>query len=121
MTGVRDMVPVPGGVRRILVVDDELLIRWSLRETLSDRGYAVAEAEDGKAAVRALTGGAELPDVVLLDYWLPDSDSLTLLSRIISLGPAGRVIRMTAHGSPEVSEGAIERGAFRVLHKPFEL
>lgn len=106
---------------RVLVVDDELLIRWSLCETLSDRGYAVSEAADGKAAVRALTGGAALPDVVLLDFRLPDSDDLNLLSRIVSLVPDGRVILMTAYGTPEVAEAAIERGAFKVLHKPFEM
>jgi DNA-binding NtrC family response regulator len=106
---------------RVLVVDDELLIRWSLRETLSDRGYAVAEAEDGRAAVRVLTAGAELPDVVLLDYRLPDSDDLALLSRIVSLVPDGRVILMTAYGTPEVAQAALERGAFRVLLKPFEM
>jgi two-component system, NtrC family, response regulator AtoC len=107
--------------RRVLVVDDELLIRWSLCETLSDRGFSVAEAEDGKGAVRALTDGAELPDVVLLDFRLPDSDDLNLLSRIISLVPHGRVILMTAYGTPELASAALERGAFRVIHKPFEM
>jgi len=107
--------------RRVLVVDDELLIRWSLCETLSDRGFTVAEAEDGKGAVRALTDGAELPDVVLLDFRLPDSNDLNLLSRIISLVPSGRVILMTAYGTPELAHAALERGAFRVLHKPFEM
>jgi two-component system response regulator AtoC len=112
---------VAGGVRRILVVDDELLIRWSLRETLSDRGYMVAEAHDGESAIRALTADPERPHVVLLDYRLPDSDDLTLLSRIVGLVPDGCVILMTAYGTPEVTQGAIERGAFTVLQKPFEL
>src|SRR4249920_2014879 len=73
--------------RRALVVDDERLIRWSLAQTLSDRGFTVAEAEDGKGAVRALTGNAAPPDLVLLDFRLPDSNDLDLLSRIISLVP----------------------------------
>jgi DNA-binding NtrC family response regulator len=107
--------------RRVLVVDDELLIRWSLSETLQDRGYTVFEAEDGKSAVRALTNGADLPDVVLLDFRLPDSDDLNLLSRIISLVPKGRVILMTAYGTPDLAQAALDRGAFRVIHKPFEL
>jgi len=107
--------------RRALIVDDELLIRWSLSETLADRGYAVAEAEDGKSAVRALTDGHDRPDVVLLDFRLPDSNDLNLLSRIVSLVPDGRVILMTAYGTPELAHAAIERGAFRVLNKPFEL
>ena len=104
-----------------LVVDDELLIRWSLAETLSDRGFTVVEAEDGEGAVRALTGNAVPPDLVLLDFRLPDSNDLYLLSRIISLVPNGRVILMTAYGTPELATAALERGAFRVLHKPFEM
>ncbi len=116
------MTPEPAQrVRRALVVDDELLIRWSLRETLSDRGYAVSEASDGEGAVRALINAAEPPDVVLLDFRLPDSNDLNLLSRIVSLVPDGRVILMTAYGSPELASAALERGAFRVLHKPFEM
>ena len=107
--------------RRALVVDDELLIRWSLAETLSDRGFTVAEAEDGKGAVRVLTGSAVPPDLVLLDFRLPDSNDLNLLSRIISLVPNGRVILMTAYGTPELATAALERGAFKVLHKPFEM
>ena len=107
--------------RRALVVDDELLIRWSLCETLSDRGFTVSEAEDGKTAVNALTGSPEPPEVVLLDFRLPDSNDLNLLSRIISLVPEGRVILMTAYGTPELASAALERGAFRVIHKPFEM
>ena len=107
--------------RRVLVVDDELLIRWSLCETLSDRGYTVLEAEDGKGAVRTLASATELPDVVLLDFRLPDSKDLNLLERIISMVPDGRVILMTAYGTPELANEALERGAFKVLHKPFEM
>ena len=107
--------------RRILAVDDELLIRWSLSETLSDRGYTVLEAEDGKGAVRTLADATELPDVVLLDFRLPDSKDLNLLERIISMVPEGRVILMTAYGTPELANEALERGAFKVLYKPFEM
>jgi two-component system, NtrC family, response regulator AtoC len=111
----------PGSGRRVLVVDDELLIRWSLSETLSGRGFTVSEAEDGKGAVRALSAADELPELVLLDFRLPDSNDLDLLSRIVSMVPNGRVVLMTAFGSPELASAAIECGAFKVLHKPFEL
>ncbi|MGC4084339.1 MAG: response regulator [Vicinamibacterales bacterium] len=96
-------------------------ICWSLCETLSDRGYTVAEAEDGKGAMRALTDGGDLPDVVLLDFRLPDSNDLSLLSNIVNLLPGRRVILMTVYGTPELASAALERGAFRVLHKPFEM
>jgi len=108
-------------VRRVLVVDDELLIRWSLCETLSDHGYTVLEAEDGQGALRMLLDATELPDVVLLDFRLPDSTDLNLLERIIRMVPEGRVVLMTAYGTPELANEALERGAFKVLHKPFEL
>ena len=105
--------------KRILVVDDEPLIRWSLAETLSDRGYEVVEAADGRAAVRAVS--ASPFDVVLLDIRLPDSSDLTLLSRLRLLAPDARVILMTAHGTPEVVQKALDLGAFRVVSKPFEV
>ena len=60
---------------RVLVVDDEPLIRWSLAETLSDCGNQVTDVTSGHAATRALANAPE-PDVVLLDYQLPDSRGL---------------------------------------------
>lgn len=105
----------------VLVVDDELLIRWSLREVLADHGYSVTEAADGKAAIRSLTDGAGPPDVVLLDYRLPDSCDLVLLATIKKLAPRAHVILMTAYGTPEVTKGALDLGAYRVVSKPFEL
>jgi DNA-binding NtrC family response regulator len=81
----------------------------------------VIEAENGAAAVRALTNSAEAVDVVMLDYRLPDSNDLTLLAAIRRLSPRSGVILMTAHGTPEVTKGAIDLGAYHVMHKPFEL
>jgi CheY-like chemotaxis protein len=71
---------------RVLVVDDEPLICWSVAETLVSHGDLVAEAENGQEAVRALARAPE-PDVVLLDYCLPDSNDLGLLSKIRRLAP----------------------------------
>jgi DNA-binding NtrC family response regulator len=106
---------------RVLIVDDELLIRWSLREALAERGYDVTEAADGQTAMRALRDGSLAPDVVLLDYRLPDSQDLELFSRIKSLVPHSRVILMTAYGTPDVTKTAIDLGAYHVLMKPFEV
>jgi DNA-binding NtrC family response regulator len=106
---------------RVLVVDDELLIRWSISEALSEKGFVVSDAPDGTAALRVLSDGSVPPDVVLLDYRLPDSNDLTLLSKVIALVPRGRVILMTAYGAPDMLQAAIDRGAFSVVHKPFEM
>ncbi len=105
----------------VLVVDDEALIRWSLSEALTDRGYAVTEAGDACGAVAAIERAAEPFDVVLLDYRLPDSGDLRLLATIKRLAPASRVIMITAHNSPELAQGATALGAFRVISKPFEV
>jgi DNA-binding NtrC family response regulator len=106
---------------RVLVVDDELLIRWSIAETLTSAGHTVIEAENGAAALRALTDAERPIDAVLLDFRLPDSDNLNLLATIRRMSPDSSVILMTAYGSPEVTKGAIELGAYQVVSKPFEL
>ena len=106
---------------RVLVVDDEPLIRWSLAETLLDCGYEVTEAVDGQTALQVLTNAPTPVDVVVLDYRLPDSNDLELLSAIRRISPRSQVILMTAFGSPEVVSSAQQLGVFRVVHKPFEM
>ena len=106
---------------RVLVVEDELLIRWSIAETLAHAGHTVIEAEDGVTAVMALKNDAERIDAVVLDYRLPDSDDLTLLATVRRLSPETAVVLMTAFGTPEVVKGALDLGVYRVLHKPFEM
>ena len=105
---------------RVLVVDDEPLIRWSLSEALAESGHSVTEAEDGESAVRALNEDGPF-DVVVLDYRLPDSNDLNLLTTIRDQAPASAVIMMTAYGMPEVTSGALALGAYRVVSKPFEV
>jgi two-component system, NtrC family, response regulator AtoC len=106
---------------RVLVVDDEPLIRWSMSETLVDLGHEVVEAGDAQSAIAAVSGAAIPFDVVLLDLRLPDSSDLTLLSRLRRLTPQTQVILMTAFGAAEILQGAIDLGAFRVVGKPFEV
>jgi len=106
---------------RVLIVDDEPLIRWSLAETLKGLGYVVAEAGDGAEALRSVSRDGEAFDVVLLDYRLPDSDNLSLLTNIRTLAPASVVIMMTAFGTAEVLSGALALGAYTVIRKPFEV
>ena len=97
-----------------------VLIRWSVSETLADRGYAVVETGDAKGARSAVDADHDF-DVVLLDYRLPDSDDLSLLASIRRAAPLAQVILMTAFGRPDVVHGALELGAYRVVNKPFEL
>lgn len=106
---------------RVLVVDDEPLIRWSLAETLEQSGHVVVEAGDAQSAIRSVAAAGEPFDVVLLDYRLPDSNDLNLLATIRKLTPQSAVIMMTAFGTPEVMTGAIKLGAYQVIPKPFEV
>jgi len=106
---------------RVLVVDDELLIRWSIAETLAHAGHTVIEAADGGSALMALKNDAERIDAVVLDYRLPDSNDLTLLATVRRLLPDSPVVLMTAFGTPEVVKGARDLGVYQVLNKPFEM
>lgn len=108
-------------VLRVLVVEDELLIRWSIAETLGHAGHTVIEAEDGATAIRALKSAAEAIDAVVLDYRLPDSNDLTLVATVRRLAPKSAVVLMTAFGTPEIAKGALDLGVRQVLHKPFEM
>lgn len=104
----------------ILIVDDEPLIRWSVGESLAARGYNIVEAA---SALEARTRLADRHDisVVLLDLKLPDSADLTLLRTVLRQPDAPRVILMTAHGSVEILQEAVQAGAFRAISKPFDL
>lgn len=106
---------------RVLVVDDEALIRWAVCETLTRAGHQVVEASDARSALRTLGDTHGAIDVVLLDLRLPDSTDLTLLSRIRTLSPDCAVVVMSAHASAEVAAEARAMGAFDVLPKPFDL
>jgi DNA-binding NtrC family response regulator len=106
--------------RRILVVDDEPLIRWCIAETLGTAGYGITQAQDAASALQALADKPE-PDVILLDLRLPDSSDLTLLEKIRSIAPAAAVVIMTAYGTPEITLEALKLGARGILTKPFDM
>jgi DNA-binding NtrC family response regulator len=105
----------------VLVVDDEALIRWSLAEVLSQSGHTVTEAGDAKETLRVVTRTANPPDVILLDYRLPDSNDLNLFAAIKRALPEIPIILMSAYGSPEITAAALALGAYRVVSKPFEV
>jgi two-component system response regulator AtoC len=103
---------------RILVVDDEKLIRWTLRERLEESGYAVVEAETGTEALFLVDEGV---DLVLLDVKLPDLDGLDVLRRIRERHPDTLVILITALATVENAVEAMKRGAWHYLNKPIDL
>jgi DNA-binding NtrC family response regulator len=106
---------------RVLVVDDEALIRWSINERLSSAGYEVQEAKDGASTLGYFRDGAPRIDLVVLDLKLPDADGVDLLRQIKRVSPGCRVILMTAFSTPDKLLDARKAGAYAVVPKPFNL
>jgi DNA-binding NtrC family response regulator len=105
---------------RVLLVDDENLIRWAVAQTLADAGHTVIEAPDAATALRAVQT-SEPFDVALLDYRLPDSNDLSLVRRIRQHAPSSAIVLMTAHGTPQMAEEARLLGVYDVIPKPFDV
>ena len=103
---------------RVLVVDDDPGVRYTLREILEAEGLAVAEAEDGLAALAE--ADAFRPELVLADLRMPRLDGMELLRRLASRMPAPRVVLITAHGSERQAVEAMKAGAYDYFRKPFE-
>jgi DNA-binding NtrC family response regulator len=104
----------------ILVVDDEADIRGLLKEILSEEGYEVDVAAN--AAQARASRARQIPDLVLLDIWMPDVDGITLL-REWSTGAADGcpVVMMSGHGTVETAVEATRLGAFDFVEKPLSL
>jgi len=102
---------------RILVVDDEKLIRWSVGERLQRDGYEVLAAESGEQALDLVA--SSVPDLMLLDVRLPGIDGLTTLQRALALHPDVAVLMMSAHSTVDIAVEAMKHGAVDFLVKPF--
>src|SRR5271155_5520901 len=105
---------------RILVVDDEADIRGLLKEILADEGYEVEVAAD--AAEARSSRAAHVPDLVLLDIWMPDTDGITLLREwSVTDGHDCPVVMMSGHGTVETAVEPTRLGAFDFVEKPLSL
>jgi two-component system nitrogen regulation response regulator GlnG len=106
-------------VSRILIVDDEPAIGWSLKEILTDEGHEVAVAADIPRAVA--TAGQMAPDAILLDVRLGDQDGIRSLPEIRAAAGPVPVVVMTAFGDLDTAVRAVQAGSFDYLVKPFDL
>jgi DNA-binding NtrC family response regulator len=104
---------------RVLVVEDEILIRWSIAETLTSAGCVVTETGDAAGALHA--AATKDFDAVVLDYRLPDSNDLKLLESLRDRLPGSTIVMMSAHGTPEIVGRAKALGVRQFFDKPFEM
>jgi two-component system response regulator AtoC len=107
-------------VSRVLVVDDDANVRFTLKEVLLERGHEVVEAADGALALAVLAGG-EPPDLVVSDLVMPNLDGLELLKRVRALDPELPLLLLTARGSERTAVAAMRAGAYDYLTKPCDI
>jgi two-component system, NtrC family, response regulator AtoC len=103
---------------KILVVDDERLVRWSLRQKCEEWGYQVIEAEAGQPGLKVAQ--QESPDLVLLDVRLPDMGGLEVLDQLKKNGDARAVIMITADPQLDDVKAALKLGAYDFVGKPID-
>ncbi|MDD2897691.1 MAG: sigma-54 dependent transcriptional regulator [Desulfuromonadaceae bacterium] len=103
----------------ILIIDDEKDIRISLTGILEDEGYQVLSAESGAEGIE--TARQELPDLILLDIWMPGMDGLETLERLKLQFPQVTVIMISGHGTIETAVRATKLGAYDFIEKPLSL
>ena len=105
--------------QKILVVDDEKLIRWTLEQHLVKEGYEVASAESAEKGLALIN--EDPPDLVLLDNRLPEMTGLELLEKLNVQERGIMVIMITAYGMVETAVKAMKHGAYDYISKPFNL
>ncbi len=104
---------------RVIICDDEMLIRLWLSEHLADAGYHTEAVPDGAGLLAAIA--REPADVVVLDLRLPDQTGMELLPLLKAADPGLAVIMMTAYGEVETAVAAVRAGAYHFLEKPIAL
>jgi two-component system, chemotaxis family, chemotaxis protein CheY len=100
----------------ILIVDDDAFVRTLLRDMLANQGYALTEAENGRAA---LDRDGPPPSLVLLDLLMPQMSGMEALGRIRDRWPSARVLVITSMDSERLLEEAMQAGASGYITKPF--
>ncbi|KNY28092.1 sigma-54-dependent transcriptional regulator [Pseudobacteroides cellulosolvens] len=106
-------------MKKILIADDEKNMRWILGKTLRDEGFTIVEAADGQEAFELFID--QEPDMIILDYRMPEIDGLDVLKRIKMMDQRVPVIMITAHGSTDAAVEAMKLGAIDYISKPFDI
>jgi DNA-binding NtrC family response regulator len=103
---------------KVLIVDDESLVRWSLRQKVQEWGYQPVEADSGAAALKAVQNDS--PDLVLLDLRLPDISGIEVLHQFRQTGFTAPVIVITADSRDNIRDALMNLGAFQFYEKPVD-
>src|SRR5512139_404847 len=104
---------------KILVIDDEKLIRWTLEQHLVKEGYEVATADTAEKGLELIA--KDEPDIILLDNRLPEMTGLEMLEKLKVRERGLMVIMITAYGLVESAVKAMKLGAYDYISKPFNL
>jgi len=105
--------------RTVLIVDDEESILQSLRGIMTDEGFEVISAGSGPAALEKID--ELMPDIVLLDIWMPGMDGIETLIKIKESHPELQVVMMSGHGTIEMAVKATKLGAYDFIEKPLSI
>jgi CheY-like chemotaxis protein len=118
---IKEAVKIKGGetMKPILIVEDETVMRESLRDWLTDAGYQVETAEEGEEALKTVT--EQDFGIAILDLRLPGKDGLEVLREAREKNPQLKGIIITAYPSVQTAVEAIKEGAIDYLSKPFDL
>jgi DNA-binding NtrC family response regulator len=104
---------------KILIIDDEKSIRYTLREILEYEKYQIDEAKDGEEGLEMFTKNDY--DVVLCDIKMPKMDGMEVLAKATELGKESQFIMISAHGTIETAVDATKKGAYDFIQKPPDL
>jgi two-component system NtrC family response regulator len=105
---------------KILLIDDEASILFSLSSLLTKQKYICDTAESGAAGIRMFQQKPEEYDIVITDFMMPGIDGMQVLKTIRQTRPEACVIMLTAHGNTENAVNAMKEGAYDYLSKPYE-
>lgn len=102
---------------KILVIDDEKLIRWSFEKNLAPKGYNIFTAETGEEGLKLFFN--YFPDLVFVDNHLPDMMGLEIVSKVKAISEDTFIVFMTAYETVDVAVEAMKKGAYEYIRKPF--
>ena len=121
MVRAKRINPAPrrGARVKILIIDDERDMCWILRKVFEDVGYKVVTAHKGREGIEKAR--KDSADLAILDLKLPDMNGLEVLPTLKKINPKMPVLVITAFGTPEMKEAALDLGAHSFIDKPFRV